>query len=229
MGVPLATVSKRAKFESPDLLYWCYKGYAVANVDDQIAMAKMYPDMNTYWNYKRADVGKVEIPVYQIAGWSHFHLSGSLNAWRRCRSHLKWMRAHRDFEWPDTYNPENLEDLLRYYVSRATVDTALTKAHTPVYTMTDTNKLAEGEVRTVDIAIVPTARVYHKGERFRAQISGRYIRDGWFKPLSWDTENHGTHNIHIGGEWESWIEVPVVPPRYQAGEYIHRSAIQATL
>lgn len=88
--------------------------------------------------------------------------------------------------------------------------------------MTDTNKLAEGEVRTVDIAIVPTARVYHKGERFRVQISGRYIRDGWFEPLPWDTENHGTHNIHIGGEWESWIEVPVVPPRYQAGEYIHR-------
>jgi hypothetical protein len=140
MGVPLATVSKCAKFESPDPFYWCYKGYAVANVDDQVAMAKMYPDMNAYWNDKRADVGKVKIPVYQTAGWSHFHLPGSFNAWRRCRSHLKWMRAHRDFGWPDTYNPEN----------------------------------------------------------------------------------HGTHNIHIGGEWESWIEVPVVPPRYQPGEYIHR-------
>ena len=33
MGVPPATVSKCAKFESPDPLYWCYKGYAVANVD----------------------------------------------------------------------------------------------------------------------------------------------------------------------------------------------------
>ncbi len=479
MGVPPATVSKCAKFESPDPLFWCYKGYVVANVDvrgaghseglvhmfthqdredgydfvewvaaqpwsngrvgmsgnsgvamhqwgiastcpphlaciapwecttdlyresffeggvpalsfnkfiaaqvtgpngvdDQVAMAKMYPDMNAYWNDKRADVRKVKIPVYQTAGWSHFHLPGSFNAWRRCRSHLKWMRAHRDFEWPDTYNPENLEDLLRYYdrylkgihngwemtprvrldimdgydvdyqeqrpekawpikrtqykklyldasapkdcapldhksacfslsiepvstqakasynpadeevdfdltlpedveitgymnlhlfvscdgfddmdlfvniqkadaegnwvpwltldephpgawgkcrVSRATVDAALTKAHTPVYTMTDTNKLAEGDVRAVDIAIVPTARVYHKGERFRVQISGRYIRDGWFEPLSWDTDNHGTHNIHTGGEWESWIEVPVVPPRYQAGEYVHR-------
>ncbi|MCC6108070.1 MAG: CocE/NonD family hydrolase, partial [Atopobium sp.] len=317
----------------------------------------------------------IKIPVYQTAGWSHFHLPGSFNAWRRCRSHLKWLRAHRDFEWPDTYNPENLEDLKRYYdrylkgihngwemtprirldimdgydvdyqeqrpekawpikrtqykklyldastpkdcaeldhksscytlscepvaqqakasynpedeeldfdltlpedieitgymnlhlfvscdgyddmdlfinvqkadadgnwvpwltldephpgawgkcrVSRATIDTALTKAHTPVYTMTDTNKLAEGEVRAVDIAIVPTARVYHKGERFRVQISGRYIRDGWFEPLAWDTDNHGTHNIHTGGKYESWIEIPVVTPRYQAGEYIHR-------
>ncbi len=479
MGVPPMTVSKTAKFESPDPLYWCYQGYAVANVDvrgaghsegnvhmfthqdredgadfvewvaaqpwsngrvgmsgnsgvamhqwgiaaeqpehlsciapwesttdlyresffeggvpalsfnkfiaaqvtgpngvdDQVAMAKMYPDMNAYWNDKRADFKKVRIPVYQTAGWSHFHLPGSFNAWRRCRSHLKWMRAHRDFEWPDTYDPDNLENLKRFYdrylkgihngwemtprvrldimdgydvdyqeqrpekawpikrteyrklyldasttrdcveldhastcyalstepvategrasydpqseeldfdltlpedveitgymnlhlfvscdghddmdlfvniqktdaegrwvpwltldephpgawgkcrVSRATVDARLTKRHTPVYTMTDTNKLATGEVRAVDIAIVPTARVYHKGERFRVQIAGRYIREGWFEPLAWDTDNHGTHNVHTGGRHGSYVEIPVVPPRYQAGGFIHR-------
>ena len=33
MGVPPHTVSKFAKFESPDPMYWCYQGYAVANVD----------------------------------------------------------------------------------------------------------------------------------------------------------------------------------------------------
>lgn len=33
MGVPPHTVSKFAKFESPDPLYWCYQGYVVANVD----------------------------------------------------------------------------------------------------------------------------------------------------------------------------------------------------
>ena len=33
MGVPPHTVSKMAKFESPDPAYWCYQGYAVANVD----------------------------------------------------------------------------------------------------------------------------------------------------------------------------------------------------
>ena len=33
MGVPPQTVSKCAKFESPDPLYWCHYGYAVANVD----------------------------------------------------------------------------------------------------------------------------------------------------------------------------------------------------
>ena len=33
MGVAPGTVSKLAKFESPDPLYWCYKDYAIANVD----------------------------------------------------------------------------------------------------------------------------------------------------------------------------------------------------
>lgn len=478
MGVPPKTVSKCAKFESPDPLYWCYQGYAVANVDvrgaghsegnvhmfthqdredgydfvewvaqqpwcngnvgmsgnsgvamhqwgiaaeqpphlkciapwesttdlyresffeggvpalsfnkfiaaqvtgpngvdDQVAMAQMYPFMNPYWADKRPDFSKVRIPVYQTAGWSHFHLPGSFNAWRRCRSHLKWMRAHRDFEWPDTYNPDNLEDLKRFYdrylkgihngwemtpkvrldimdaydvdyqekraekawpikrtqykklyldasqhveccetenketfalstepveatseakydpatgevdfefvlpedveitgymnlhlyvscegyddmdmfvniqkadaegnwipwytldephpgawgkcrVSRRKLDEKLSKKHIPVLANTEEQKLSEGEIVPVEIAIVPTARVYHKGERFRVQIAGRYIREGWFEPLAWDTDNHGTHVIHTGGQYESWIEIPVVPPRYQAGEYIHR-------
>ena len=478
MGVPPQTVSKCAKFESPDPLYWCHYGYAVANVDvrgaghsegsvhmfthqdredgydfvewvaqqpwsngkvgmagnsgvamhqwgiattqpphlaciapwesttdlyresffeggvpalsfnkfiaaqvtgpngvdDQVAMAKMYPDMNPYWADKRPDCKKVKLPVYQTAGWSHFHLPGSINAYNRCRSHFKWLRAHRDFEWPDTYDPYNLDELRKFYdrylkdihngwemmpkvridvmdaydvdyqeqraetawpikrteyrklyldattalesvetdhvqtfelgpepvateakacynpvdeeirfewtlpedteitghmtlhlwlecdgfddmdlfiniqkasadgtwipwitldephpgawgkcrASRRRLDEKLSRPHRPVLANTDVQKLAPGEVVPVDIAIVPTARVYHKGERFRIQIAGRYIREGWFEPLAWDEENKGTHIVHTGGQYDSWIEIPVIPPRYQAGEYIRR-------
>ena len=41
MGVPPHTVSKLAKFESPDPMYWCYQGYAVANVE-QVILREMY-------------------------------------------------------------------------------------------------------------------------------------------------------------------------------------------
>lgn len=466
MGVPPHTVSKLAKFESPDPAYWCHHGYAVVNVDvrgaghsegnmhmfthqdredgydfiewlaqrewcngkigmsgnsgvamhqwgiaaqqpphlaciapwecttdlyreslfeggipalsfnefiaaqvtgnggvdDQVAMAREYPLMNGYWEDKIPDFSKVRIPVYQTAGFSHFHLMGSVKAFRKCKSRRKWMRMHRDFEWPDTYMPENLEDLKRFYdrylkdmhngwemtpkvrvdimdaydcdfqvrraeeafplkrteykklyldastmslgeanspaaasvsydanteeavfdmefkedteltgymylrlfveadghddmdlfvniqkadgegnwlpwntlnephpgawgklrVSMRELDEKLSTKFNPVLKCKNVQKLAKGEIVPVDIAIVPSARIWHKGQRLRVQIAGRYIREGWFEPLSWDTDNHGKHIIHTGGEYASFLQVPVIPPRYVAGDYVYR-------
>lgn len=466
MGVPPHTVSKLAKFESPDPAYWCHQGYAVVNVDvrgaghsegnmhmfthqdredgydfiewlaqrewcngkigmsgnsgvamhqwgiaaqqpphlaciapwecttdlyreslfeggipalsfnefiaaqvtgnggvdDQVAMAREYPLMNGYWEDKIPDFSKVRIPVYQTAGFSHFHLMGSVKAFRKCKSRRKWMRMHRDFEWPDTYMPENLEDLKRFYdrylkdihngwemtpkvrvdimdaydcdfqvrraeeafplkrteykklyldastmslgeanspaaasvsydanteeavfdmefkedteltgymylrlfveadghddmdlfvniqkadgegnwlpwntlnephpgawgklrVSMRELDEKLSTKFNPILKCKNVQKLAKGEIVPVDIAIVPSARIWHKGQRLRVQIAGRYIREGWFEPLSWDTDNHGKHIIHTGGEYASFLQVPVIPPRYVAGDYVYR-------
>ncbi|WP_099466632.1 CocE/NonD family hydrolase [Konateibacter massiliensis] len=466
MGVPPHTVSKMAKFESPDPAYWCHQGYAVANVDvrgaghsegnvhmfthqdredgydfvewiatqewcngkvgmsgnsgvamhqwgiaaeqpphlaciapwecttdlyreslfeggipalsfnefiaaqvtgpngvdDQVAMARKYPLMNGYWEDKIPDFSKVRIPVYQTAGFSHFHLMGSVKAFRKCKSRRKWLRMHRDFEWPDTYMPENLEDLKRFYdrylkeihngwemtpkvrvdimdaydcdyqvrraedafplsrteykryyldaakmtmqdapvstvskvsydanteeavfdmeftedteltgymflrlyveadghddmdmfvniqkadekgeflpwntldephpgawgkirVSCRELDEKLSTSFNPVRSGKSVEKLKTGEIVPVDIAIVPSARIWHKGQKLRIQVAGRYIREGWFEPLAWDAENKGKHIIHTGGEYESFIQVPVIPPRYVAGSYVYR-------
>ena len=54
----------------------------------------------------------------------------------------------------------------------------------------------------------------NKGERIRVQIAGRYIREGWFEPLAWDTDNHGNHIIHTGGQYESFLQVPMIPTKY---------------
>lgn len=474
MGVPPHTVSKLAKFESPDPMYWCYQGYAVANVDvrgaghsegnvhmfthqdredgydfvewvatqhwcngnvgmsgnsgvamhqwgiaamqpphlkciapwecttdlyresfyeggvpalsfnkfisaqvtgtggvdSQVDMAVKYPLMNGYWEDKRPDFSKVDIPVYQTAGFSHFHLRGSFQAFRKAKSKRKWLRAHRDFEWPDTYAPENLEDLKRFYdrylkdihngwemTPRVRLDIMdaydcdyqtrrpenefplkrteykkfyldasdpkkLTMADAPVskeaavaydgntgkvefdmvfdedteltgymylhlyvaaesyndmdmfiniqkadadgnwipwYTLNEPHpgawgkcrishreldpkecqvvkgtmvqpvmahrrelKVEPGEIVPVDIEIVPSARIWHKGEKLRVQIAGHYIREGWFEPLAWDTDNHGRQIIYTGGQYESFIQVPVIPPKYKAGDYTYR-------
>lgn len=466
MGVPPGTVSKTAKFESPDPLYWCRHGYCVANVDprgvghsegdiymftrqdcedaydfiewiaaqdwcngkvgmggnsgvamsqtriaaynppslaciapwegttdiyresmyeggipalsfnefiagaltgpggvdDQVEMARKYPLMNGYWEDKIPDFSKIRIPCYFTGGWSHFHLRGSVQAYRKVRSRKKWLRLHRDFEWPDAYDPNHLEDLKRFYdrylkdiyngweltprvrvdvmdafdcdyqVKRAekafpierteytryyldaqgmtmhkepvaatskvsydpntqeavfdmefTEGTELTgyaflrlyveadghddmdmfiniqKADAdgnwvPWYTLDEPHpgawgkmrvshreldekqstrfqpvqahkrelKLSPGEIVPVDIEIVPSSRIWHKGEKLRIQIAGRYIREGWFEPLSWDQDNRGKHIIHTGGEYESFIQVPVIPPKYRAGDYVYR-------
>ena len=68
-----------------------------------------------YWQAKIPDYSKITLPVYMAAGWSHFHLRGTMNAWRKIKSRKKWLRCHRDFEWPDAYNPQNLEDLKRFF------------------------------------------------------------------------------------------------------------------
>ena len=472
MGVPPQTVSKMAKFESPDPAYWCHQGYAVANVDvrgaghsegdvhmfthqdredgydfvewvavqpwcngkvgmsgnsgvamhqwgiaaeqpphlacmapwecttdlyresffeggipalsfnkfiaaqvtgnggvdDQVAMAQKYPFMNGYWKDKIPNFAKVTIPVYQTAGMSHFHLMGSVKAFRLCKSRQKWLRIHRDFEWPDTYTPENLEDLKRFYdrylkdihngwemtpkvrvdvmdaydddyctrraetsfplerteyrkyyfdaskhvggdvyemsetpvatessvsydgktgqvefdlqfkedteltgymkvhmfveadghddmdlfinvqkadadgnwipwftldephpgawgkcrVSRRELDEKLSTDFNPVLKHERELKLSKGEIVPVDIAIVPSARFWHKGEKLRVQIAGRYIREGWFEPLAWDEENVGNHIIHTGGKYESYIQVPYIGPKFKPGTFVSR-------
>lgn len=466
MGVPPGTVSKLAKFESPDPMYWCRHGYCIANVDtrgvghsegdiyqfshqdcedgydfiewvaqqhwcngkvamggnsgvamcqtriaayepphltciapwegttdiyreslfeggipalsfnefiggsltgpggvdDQVEMGRKYPFMNGYWEDKIPDFSKIRIPCYFTCGFSHFHLRGSVQAFRKVKSRKKWIRMHRDFEWPDAYDPNNLEDLKRFYdrylkdihngwemtprvrldvmdaydcdyqvqrkekafplertqytryyldaasmtmqdapvaaaakvsydanteeavfdmefkedteltgymflrlfvqadghddmdmfiniqkadkdgnwipwntldephpgawgkmrVSRRELDEKLSTKFQPVQAHKRDQKLKDGEIVPVDIEIVPSSRIWHKGEKLRIQIAGRYIREGWFEPLSWDTDNKGKHIIHTGGEYESFIQVPLIPPRYQAGDYVYR-------
>ena len=458
MGVPPGTVSKMAKFESPDPGYWCHHGYAVANVDprgcghsegdinlfgtqdardgydfiewlaelpwcsgkigmsgnsavamtqwriaaqqpphlsciapweatvdvfskslyeggipaltfnefivgsltgpnlvdDLVAMAQKYPFMNEYWQDKIPDYKKIRIPIYACASWSHFHVHGSFHAFRKSRSPKKWMRAHREQEWPDMYSPENIDDLKKFFdrylkeihngwemvpryrievqdaydfdyqvnrpektfplerteykklyldaattslseaelaaeasvsydsaseevnfditfeeeteitgymylrlwveaeshdemdlfvniqkldedgswlptnilgephpgswgkmrVSRRDLDAKQTTKFEPVQSHQKEEKLQKGEIVPVDIAIVPSSKIWHKGQQLRVQIAGRYIREDWFEPLTWETDNKGRHIIHTGGKYDSYLHVPVIPARY---------------
>jgi len=466
MGVPPGTVSRMAKFESPDPGYWCRQGYAVANVDprgvghsqgdinmfgtqdgrdgydfiewlatqlwcngkigmfgnsgvampqwriaaeqpphltciapwegtgdlyreslyeggipgttfngfvvggltgqgyvdDTVAMAQEYPLMNAYWEDKIPKWENIKIPVYTTVCWNHFHLRGSMEGFRRIRSTKKWLRAHREFEWPDTYSAAGLEDLKLFFdrylkdirngweltprvrlevmdayeydyqinrpekefplartqykklyvdaakgalsfepvakaskvsyegatgsttfdikfkeeteitgylklrlwveadghddmdlfiaiqkldqvgnwlpvsvlgephpgawgkmrVSHRELDEKLSTDFQPVQAHRKEGKLKPGEIVPVDIEIWPHSRIWHKGQQLRVLVSGRYIREGWFEPLVWDTNNKGNHVIHSGGKYDSYLQIPVIPPKYQAGDYIYR-------
>jgi len=462
MGVAPGTVSKLTKFESTDPLYWCYKDYAIANVDprgvghsegdvncfgtqdardgydfiewvaqqpwcngkvgmggnsavamsqwriaaecpphlaciapwegtsdiyresifeggipaisfnefivssitsenkvdDMVNMARKSPLMNAYWEDKIPDFSKIRIPVYCTACWNHFHLRGAFQGFRKIKSKKKWMRAHREFEWPDGYNRENLAELELFFerylkdihncwestprvrlevmdaheflyaknrpersfpikrteykklyldaanarlsfepvaatssvsydgntgianfdikfeedteitgymklhmwveadghddmdmfvniqkldtkgewlpvdvlgephpgtwgkkrVSHRTLDEDLSTDFQPIQSHLKEEKLSPGEIVPVDIEIVPISRFWHKGQSLRIQIAGCYIREGWFEPLTWDTDNHGNHIIHTGGEYKSYLQIPVIPPKYQDGD-----------
>ena len=84
-------------------------------VEDLVEMGRRYPFMNAYWEDKIPDFSKIRVPIYACASWSHFHLRGTFNAFKKIRSTKKWLRTHREQEWPDLYNPVNIEDLRRFY------------------------------------------------------------------------------------------------------------------
>lgn len=332
------------------------------HIEDYVEMLNEYPLMNAYWESKIPDFSKIKIPAYVTGGWSHLHLRGSLNGFRKIRSPKKWLRVHREFEWPDTYSWWNLEDLRRFYdrylkgihngwemtpkvrievmdafdydyqvnrpenewplkrtesqklyldaqnnslsselpaveaavsydsaeglvnfdmkfeedteitgymslhmwvsapehddmdlfiniqkldedgnwlptsvldephpgawgkirVSHRELDPELSTDFQPVMAHRRELKLTPGEIVPIDVEIYPTSKIWHKGQQIRVQIAGRYIREGWFEPFSWETDNVGDHVIHTGGQYDSYLQVPVIPPKYTAGEYIYR-------
>ncbi|MFB7718951.1 CocE/NonD family hydrolase [Nocardia sp. NPDC056100] len=84
-------------------------------VEDIGEMGRRYPFFNNYWRDKVADLTQIQVPCYITASWSHFHLHGAFEGFRHVGDERKWIRAHRDFEWPDMYSPGNIEDLKRFF------------------------------------------------------------------------------------------------------------------
>ncbi len=332
-------------------------------VDSTPLNAEKYPFINnTYWQDKIPNFKKIKLPVYATACWNHFHLRGSINAFRKIRSPKKWLRAHREFEWPDAYCNKYLSDLELFFdrylklerngweltpkvrleiqdafdcdyqtdrpetsfplkrteyrklyldaanqamqnapvaaeskisydaeteevtfdykfedeteitgflklrlwveadghddmdmfinvqklsttgdwlpitvlgephpgawgkmrVSRRKLDEKLSTDFQPVQAHVVDEKLSPGQIVPVDIEIWPTSRIWHKGQQIRVQVAGRYIRENWFEPLFWDTDNHGRHIIHTGGQYDAFLQIPVIPPKYADGDYIYR-------
>ncbi|HJX04081.1 MAG TPA: CocE/NonD family hydrolase [Dehalococcoidia bacterium] len=331
-------------------------------IDDVVTMTQKLPFMNGYWEDKIPKWEKIKIPVYTTGCWNHFHLRGSVDGFRKCRSTKKWLRVHREFEWPDTYCNAGLEDLRLFFdrylkdirngweltprvrievmdswdydyqinrpekefpiartqykklyldaangtmsfdpvskeskvsyegqtgqagftikfnedteitgymklrlwvqadghddmdmfiyirkldesgkwlpisalgephpggwgkmrVSRRELDEKLSTDFQPVQAHRRELKLKPGEIVPVDIEVWPYSMIWHKGQQLEVVIAGRYIREGWFEPLIWLTNNKGNHIIHSGGKYDSYLQVPVIPPKYQAGDYIYR-------
>lgn len=331
-------------------------------IEDVLAMAKKYPFINEYWEDKIPKWENIRIPVYTTICWNHFHGRGSAEGFRRIRSTKKWLRAHREFEWPDTYSNEGLEDLKKFYdrylkdirngweltprvrleimdfgeynyqvnrpekefpiartqykklyidaakgtmsfshvageskasyesqggqtafaikfdedteltgyfklhawveaeghddmdlflyirkldekgnwlpiqalgephpggwgkirVSHRELDPKLSTDFQPVMAHKRELKLKPGEIVPIDVEFYPYTLFFHKGQRLQLMIAGRYIREGWFEHLVWNTDNRGNHVIHSGGKYDSFLQIPVVPPKYQAGDYVYR-------
>jgi len=70
--------------------------------------------MNGYWEDKIAKVENIEIPAYVSVNLNDVEVS-ALEAFRKMPSKNKWLRINLTHEWPDHYEPQNLEDLRRFF------------------------------------------------------------------------------------------------------------------
>jgi len=344
------------------LPYLVYSFYGKNYMEDFYLMSKESPCKDEYWCDKDPVLENIEVPAYITAGWTHFHLRGSVNGFRHISSKQKWIRIHRDFEWADYYARENIADLTMFFdrylkgirngwestprvrldvmdaydfdyqLKRAEDDFPLertvykkyyldadnrslktkmpkkaTKASydskkgkttfdikfdedteftgymklrlwveadgnddmdifcaiqkldadgkflptniigaphpgttgrlrvslrgldekkstdfNPVHTYAKSNKIKPGEILPVDIEIWPISRIWHKGEQLRVEISGHYFREDWMEPFDYEYINEGKHIIHTGGEYDSFLQVPYIPPKYIAGDFTYR-------
>ncbi len=84
-------------------------------MEDYYLMSLEHPYFDEYWEDKCPKCEDITIPAYVTGGWNHFHLRGSVGGWRRINTDKKWIRIHREFEWPDQYMSENLEDLQKFF------------------------------------------------------------------------------------------------------------------
>ncbi|MCQ2557517.1 MAG: CocE/NonD family hydrolase, partial [Oscillospiraceae bacterium] len=107
-----------------------------------------------------------------------------------------------------------------YRASHRELDPKWTTAFQPVQAHRKVEPMIPGEVYECDIEILATSRVWHKGEELHLEITGHLVPCGQPnppRPVAWD--NEGRHVIHTGGKYDSYLVVPIAPPKYQSGDY----------
>ncbi len=110
-------------------------------------------------------------------------------------------------------------------VKRRALDEELSTDFDPVQAQRADEPMEPGQVYPVDVEIWPHSRVWHKGEHLRVEITGEFVRTS--RNLDYLTRyvtdnGAGKHVIHTGGEYGSYLQIPVVPPKYRGGGRIVR-------
>ena len=84
--------------------------------EDIEAMSRLYPTWNQYWEDRKANLSRINVPMYITASWTNMlHTRGTFKGYLGVSSKEKWLRVHNSHEWPDLYYPQNTEDLRKFY------------------------------------------------------------------------------------------------------------------
>jgi uncharacterized protein len=102
-------------------------------------------------------------------------------------------------------------------VSHRTLDPAQSTDYRPVLTHDRELRLAQHEIVPVDIEIWPSGTLFQSGDTLQILVQGRDIPHNDFTkpgvPGHTLLRNKGHHVLHLGGKYDSYLLVPVIPKR----------------
>ncbi|MXO66163.1 CocE/NonD family hydrolase [Altericroceibacterium endophyticum] len=102
-------------------------------------------------------------------------------------------------------------------VSHRELDEERSTKWRPVHKHMREQLLKPGEIVPVDIEIWPSSALFRAGESLRLVVKGMDIYRDALPNLPFarheDLRNCGQHIIHAGGDYDSYLQIPVIPPR----------------
>ncbi len=101
--------------------------------------------------------------------------------------------------------------------SHRSLDPGRSRPFEPVHTHVDPQPLKPGEVAAVEVPLVASSTLFRPGDVLRLTIRGRWPwrrnpLTGQF-PAAYEPSPKGTCILHLGGEHDSHLLVPAIPPR----------------
>lgn len=103
----------------------------------------------------------------------------------------------------------------RLRVSQRQLDEKASTPLQPVHTHRVVEPLKTGEIVPVEIQIWPMGMIFHPGEQLQLAIAGYDLSGpgrGHDRPIP-HAQNKGNHIIHTGGKYDSYLLVPIIPPK----------------
>ena len=105
----------------------------------------------------------------------------------------------------------------RLRVSHRELDEARSTPAEPVLLHRREQRLKPGEIVPVDISIWPMGMRWRGGEKLRVAVTGYnpiVLPMPGIQPIV--TRNKGDHIIYTGGKYDSYLQIPVIPPAYRS-------------
>lgn len=98
-------------------------------------------------------------------------------------------------------------------VSERALDDDVSTPWLPVLRHDRPQPIAPGDVVPVDVEILPSSTSFRAGESLRLVVQGTDLFEHPSLGHAYSLDvNRGTHSIHTGGEYDSHLLVPVIPP-----------------